>query len=74
MGRTIGVILILIGITLLVWTGFTYTKKEKIVDAGAIELSADKQKTVSWPPYLGGIVLIAGIAVWIGSRNNHKMR
>ncbi len=74
MGKTIGLILILIGIALWVWTGFNYTKKEKIVNAGAIELSVDKQKTVSWPPYLGGIVLIAGIAVWIGSRNSHKMR
>ncbi len=74
MGRTIGLILMLVGIALWVWTGFNYTKKEKIVDAGAIELSVDKQKTVSWPPYLGGIVLIAGIVVWIGSRNSHKMR
>jgi uncharacterized membrane protein len=74
MGKTIGLILILIGVALWVWTGFNYTKKEKIVDAGTIELSVDKQKTVSWPPYLGGIVLIAGIVVWIGSRNSHKMR
>ena len=74
MGRTIGVILMLIGIALLVWTGFTYTKKEKIVDTGAIKLSVDKQKTVSWPPYIGGIVLIAGIAIWIGSKNSNKVR
>jgi uncharacterized membrane protein len=68
MNRTLGLILTLLGIIMLIWTGFTYTKKEKIVDAGPIEISADKQKNVNWPPYVGGIVLIAGIVILIGSK------
>ncbi|WP_199140880.1 hypothetical protein [Pedobacter sp. ASV12] len=68
MGRTIGVILMIIGIIMLAWTGFTYTKKEKVIDAGPIQVSADKQKTVNWPPYVGGIVLIAGVVVFVGSK------
>ncbi|RFZ82180.1 hypothetical protein DYU05_16300 [Mucilaginibacter terrenus] len=63
MNRTIGIVLIILGIVMLVWTGFTYTKKEKIVDAGPIQVSADKQKSVNWPPYLGGILLIGGIVL-----------
>ncbi|TZF83044.1 hypothetical protein FW774_12125 [Pedobacter sp. BS3] len=61
--RTFGVVLIVIGIVMLIWGGFTYTKKEKVIDAGPLEVSADKQKTVNWPPYAGAVVLIAGIAV-----------
>lgn len=68
MGKTVGMILMLLGIVLLIWTGFTYTQKEKVVDAGPIQISADKQKTVNWPPYVGGIVLIAGVIVFVGSR------
>ena len=68
MGRTIGIILIVLGIVLLIWTGFTYTKKEKVIDAGPIQVSADREKSVNWPPYAGGIVLIAGVIVFIGSR------
>ncbi|WP_379091835.1 hypothetical protein [Pedobacter sp. UC225_65] len=68
MGRSIGIILIVLGIVLLVWTGFTYTKKEKVIDAGPIQVSADKEKSVNWPPYAGGIVLIAGVIVFLGSR------
>jgi hypothetical protein len=48
---------------MIVWTGFTYTKKEKIVDAGPIQISADRQKTVNWPPYPGGILLVGGIVI-----------
>lgn len=61
--KVLGMSLIVIGAAMLIWTGFTYTKKEKLVDAGPIEISADKQKTVNWPPYLGGILLIGGIAI-----------
>ncbi len=63
MNRSIGIVLIVLGAILLIWTGFTYTKKEKIVDAGPIQISADKQKTVNWPPYAGGIILVAGVVI-----------
>lgn len=68
MNKPLGLILILIGIVMLVWTGFTYTKKEKIVDAGPIQISADKEKNVNWPPYVGGIILIAGVVILVASK------
>lgn len=52
---------------MLVWTGFTYTKKVKIIDAGPIQVSADKEKSVNWPPYVGGILVIGGIVLVIAS-------
>ncbi|SDF73378.1 hypothetical protein SAMN05421827_101357 [Pedobacter terrae] len=67
MNRTLGIILMVVGIAMLIWTGFSYTKKEKIVDAGPIQISADKEKSVNWPPYVGGIILIAGVFVFIAS-------
>lgn len=69
MNKSIGLILIVIGAILLIWTGFTYTKKEKIIDAGPIQVSADRQKTVNWPPYAGAIVLVAGVVILVTSKN-----
>jgi uncharacterized membrane protein len=63
MNKTIGILLIIVGAAMLIWTGFTYTKKEKIIDAGPIQVSADREKTVNWPPYLGGLFVIGGIVV-----------
>jgi len=63
MNRTVGIILIVLGAIMLIWTGFSYTKKEKIIDAGPVQVSADKEKSVNWPPYLGGILLIGGIVI-----------
>ncbi|WP_029286298.1 hypothetical protein [Pedobacter sp. R20-19] len=68
MNRTVGLVLIIAGIAMLIWTGFSYTKKEKIVDAGPIQISADREKSVNWPPYAGGIILVAGVIVFVTSK------
>lgn len=70
MNRTIGMLMIVIGAIMLIWTGFTYTKKEKIIDAGPIQVSADKQESVNWPPYLGGILLIGGIVILVSAKKS----
>ncbi|PYL37177.1 MAG: DUF3185 domain-containing protein, partial [Verrucomicrobia bacterium] len=47
----------------------TYTKREKVIDAGPLQVSADKEHTVPFPPILGGICLVGGIVlVVVGSR------
>jgi uncharacterized membrane protein len=70
MNRTIGIIMIALGIIMLIWTGFTYTKKEKIIDAGPIQVSADRQKSVNWPPYAGGILIIGGVVVLVAAKKS----
>ena len=67
----IGIILIAIGIIALVWGGITYTKREKVIDAGPLQVSADREKTIPFPPVLGGICLVGGIVlVIVGSRQS----
>jgi uncharacterized membrane protein len=70
MNKTVGIILIVVGIAMLVWGGFSYTKKEKVVDAGPIQISADKQHDVNWPPYVGGIILVAGVVVLVTAKKS----
>jgi hypothetical protein len=59
----IGIILIVIGIIALAYQGITYTTREKVVDIGPIQMSADKTKTIPLPPILGGIALVGGIVL-----------
>lgn len=68
MGKSLGVLLIIVGLIMLVWSGFTYTKKEKIIDAGPIQVTADKQETVNWPPYVGAIAMVAGVIIYVAAR------
>jgi len=61
----VGIILIVIGIIALAYGGFSYTKREKIIDAGPLQVSADREKTIPFPPILGGICLVGGIVLVI---------
>jgi len=61
--KTFGIILTILGIVMLIWTGFSYTKQEKVVDIGPLEVNADKEKQVNWPSYTGGILLVAGVVL-----------
>jgi len=65
MAKTIGTILVIVGAIMLVWTGFSFTKKEKVVDIGSLEITADKKEQVNWPPYVGGVILVAGIVLLV---------
>lgn len=65
MNRNLGIILIIIGAAMLIWTGISFTKKEKVVDIGPLQVSVDKKQTIGWPPYLGTILLVGGIVLVI---------
>jgi len=56
----VGIILIVVGIIALAYGGFTYTKREKVIDAGPLQVSADKEHHVQFPPVLGAICLAGG--------------
>jgi len=61
----IGIILIVIGIVALAYQGITYTTREKVVDIGSIQVTADKTKTFPLPPIMGGIALVGGIVLLV---------
>jgi len=68
----IGVILLAIGILSLGYQGFTYVTKEKVVDAGPIQVSADREKTVWIPPVIGAICLVSGVALLMAGMNSRS--
>ena len=67
----IGIGLILLGIVAFAYQGITYTSREKIIDIGPIQTTADTQKTIPLSPLLGGLVLVGGIAlVVVGAKKS----
>ena len=67
--KSVGIVLIVIGIIALAYGGITYTTREKVLDVGPIEATAERQKTIPLPPLLGGLALAGGVALLIvGSR------
>ncbi len=63
-----GILLIVVGILIFVYQGFTYTKPEQLVQIGDIKLIENQEKTVYFPPVLGGIAIIAGVVLLLVGR------
>lgn len=63
--KIIGIILIILGVVALIFGGISYTTKEKVVDLGPIEATAEKERKIPLPPALGAIALIGGIILLI---------
>lgn len=59
------IVLIVLGAISLAYGGISYTTREKVLDIGPIEATAERHKTVPLPPVLGGIALAAGIALFV---------
>jgi hypothetical protein len=66
----LGIIFIVIGIIALGYQGFTYVTREKVIDVGPVEVTAEKEKTIPLPPIIGGAALVVGLVmVFAGSRS-----
>jgi uncharacterized membrane protein YidH (DUF202 family) len=59
----LGVALIVIGIIALVYQGFTYTTRKKVLDIGPVQATREEHRTIPVPPVIGIIAVIGGVAV-----------
>jgi uncharacterized membrane protein YidH (DUF202 family) len=67
----LGIILIVIGIVAFAYQGITYTTREKVVDLGPVQMTAERTKTLPLPPVVGAIALIGGVVLLVaGSKKS----
>lgn len=62
------IILIALGVVAFGYQGITYTTKEKVVDLGPLQMTAEKTKTFPLPPIVGAIALVGGIVLLVMGR------
>jgi uncharacterized membrane protein HdeD (DUF308 family) len=61
----LGIILIAVGVIAFAYQGITYTTREKVVDLGPIQMTADRSRTIPLTPVVGAIALVGGIALLV---------
>lgn len=61
--KIIGVVLVVLGIAGLAYGGLSWTRRDTIIDAGPIEITADKTERLPLPPLAGGLLLVAGVVL-----------
>lgn len=63
MQKIVGIVLVVLGLVGIVWGGFTYTTRKKIVDIGPIQASQEKHHTVPISPIAGAVALVGGVVL-----------
>jgi uncharacterized membrane protein YidH (DUF202 family) len=67
--KATGIIILIVGLLMTIYTGFNYVTKEKVVDLGELEITKDNQHNVHWQPYLGiGMMVIGGVVLILGRK------
>lgn len=67
--KVTGIVLIIIGVALTLFTTFKFFTKEKVVDIGDVEITRNKPNTLTWSPIIGLVVMgIGGIVLWQASK------
>lgn len=68
MNKTLGIILIGLGLFGLAWGGFTYTTREKVVDIGPFHATREETHNVPLPPIAGAVALIGGVVLLVAGK------
>lgn len=71
--KTLGILLIVIGGIMTVFTGFNLVTKEEVVDVGPIEINKTERTPVYWSPITGAILLVAGVVILATSRKGSRV-
>lgn len=61
--KLIGIVLIVLGIIGFVYGGFSWTRDETVLDAGPIEIQAERRESLPMTPIASGVAVVAGIVL-----------
>jgi len=61
--KILGIVLLVVGLIMTVFTGFNLVTQEKVVDLGSVEINKKEKTPIFWSPITGGILAAAGLVV-----------
>lgn len=61
-----GIVILILGLVLTLITTVTFFTREKIVDMGEIQISANKRHHLNWSPFIGlGVMALGGVLMLV---------
>jgi hypothetical protein len=67
-----GQVIFVIGLIMTALAGFDLVTREKIIDIGRIEITAQKRHVFDWSPLLGLSVMAVGAGVYLFARKSRS--
>jgi drug/metabolite transporter (DMT)-like permease len=66
--KTFGIILIVAGIAMILFRGFSVQTEKKVVDVGPVEINKKENKWIGWPTYAGALIAIVGVVMVVADK------
>lgn len=66
--KSLGIILIVIGIAMIIIRGVSVPTQKKVVDIGSLEINKTENKWYGWPTYAGAIVAAVGVVLVLSGK------
>jgi uncharacterized membrane protein HdeD (DUF308 family) len=63
--KIFGIVLLVIGLASLAWPVIQYTTTETVVDIGPVEVTAERQRRLPIPMFVGGLSAVAGLVLLV---------
>jgi hypothetical protein len=64
-----GILIIILGLIMTIFTAFTFFTKEKVVDIGEVHITRNKPHNLNWSPLIGVAVMgMGGVILLVYSK------
>jgi drug/metabolite transporter (DMT)-like permease len=67
--KILAIALILVGIGIVVWGGFGFQTREKVLDVGPIHASREKEHHVPYGPLAGALLAVGGVVLLVKGKS-----
>jgi hypothetical protein len=71
-GTLVGLILVVLGLLGVAYGGITYSRRREVARVGPLQVTAREEHTIPISPIVGGVAIIAGVALIVAVRRASK--
>ena len=67
--RKAGILIVILGLILTIFTAITFFTREKVVDIGSLKITTSKPHHLSWSPLIGIAVMgVGGVVILLSPK------
>jgi len=66
--KSLAVVLIAVGLGIVIWGGFGFKTRDKVLDVGPIHATKDTEHNVPYGPLAGAVLVVGGVGLLIKGR------
>ena len=66
--KTAGIVLVIAGVLMCIFTSINFTQEKKVVDLGPLEINKKEHKSIGWPVYADIGVGLLGIGLIVAGK------